>query len=244
MAATGVERTFFPSGPIAVDHPHGVDQGRRSGHGLPVGLTGWNLPAVDAPGTGRSHQQYLGTREGEPLRQMRVPQILADDQPRRRLHPCHQVDAAAGTHEPPLLEDSVGRQVELAMDMIDPAAVKHQAAVEEHAAIALLDQSDDDAHLAGGLPQLPHGSGVLESRRYPTGEVEEPVAGQGQLREEQQLDTGGTRTLHPLEMLVEIGFDVAESRVDLGETDGQLGGHGSGERCSVWGRQGVGGELC
>ena len=59
--------------------------------------------------------------------------------------------------------------------------------------------------------------------------MEQAIAGPRQLRKKKELDPLRSGALDPLEVLGEIGIDIAEARVDLGKSDSQLGGHG---RCS------------
>ena len=109
-------------------------------------------PAPIRPGRPRARQSSLAPAARQAARQLGVPEVLADqDAERRRPASAARSSRRPGAEEAPLLEDAVGRQVELAVDEAMLAAGEQERAVVEDAAVALLDAAHDDRHRAGGL---------------------------------------------------------------------------------------------
>ena len=130
------------------------------------------------------------------------------------------------------------------MHMGDPAGVEKHETVEEHALVALFDEAYGDLHVAYRVSQLSDGRRIVEPHSHSAGEVEQAVAGERELGKHQQIDTLPPRPLDPLQVLGEIGVDIAQSRVDLGEADCQLRRHGRDLVAGVERSSPEGGPLC
>ena len=116
-----------------------------------------------------------------------MPEVLAhgdpdaDPEPRR-----HGPQHVAGGEEAPLVEQAVGRQVELAVDVPDLAVLEEGGRDEQAVVGRLLDERDDRR-------QSPRRRGergqarVVEAHRDLAGEVLEQVAGQTELGEDDEV---------------------------------------------------------
>ena len=115
-----------------------------------------------------------------------VPEVLAhrdpqpDPQPRRR----RPQDIARG-EEPPLVEEAVGGQEELAVDVPDLAVLEQRRGDEQAVVARLLDERDDRREPVGLRGELGQAR-VVEPDRDLGGEVLEEVAGQPQLGEDDE----------------------------------------------------------
>ena len=127
--------------------------------------------------------------------------------------------ALALAEEAALLEDAVRRQVDLAMGERDGAAMEQQGAVVEHALLILFDQAHDHRHLRRGARQARDRRRAVGVDRDPRREVEQAVAGERELGEEQELDAALPGVGDPALVTLEVALEIAQTAVDLGETD-------------------------
>ena len=100
---------------------------------------------------GRHVDQHLGPVEGQQLGHAEVPEVLADAQPDADSQPRRRrPEEIAGGEEAALVEQAVGRQEELALDVAN-RPVLEQGDCDEQAVIGrLLDERDDRRQPVGG----------------------------------------------------------------------------------------------
>ena len=133
--------------PVAEHH----ERGRQLGVGAHQRPPRRRRPEADlvrarhvAPRRRRDVDQDLGAVEGEQLRRRQVPEVLADREP--DAHPearRHRPQDVARGEEAPLVEQPVGRQEDLAVDVPDLAVLDQGGGDEQPVVGRLLDERDD-----------------------------------------------------------------------------------------------------
>ena len=119
-----------------------------------------------------------------------MPEVLAhadpetDPEPRR-----HRAQDVAGGEEPALVEQPVGRQVELAMDVPDLAVLDQGGGDEQPVVGRFLDERDDRREAAGRAGQLRQPR-IVEAHRDFRGEILELVAGQPEFGKDDEVGAG------------------------------------------------------
>ena len=136
-----------------------------------------------------------------------------DAQPRR-----HRPQHVARGEEPALVEQAVGRQVDLAVDVPELAVLEQRGRDEQPVVGGLLDERHDGRQPARRGGQRGE-AGVVEAHRDLGREVLEQVAGQAQLREHDEAGPGLARLGEELVVAREVGVELPETRRDLGEGD-------------------------
>ena len=189
-------------------------------------------PEADLGGAGevatrrRRHvDQHLRAVEGEHLRRREVPEVLADReahadaQARRR-----RAQLVARREEPPLVEQPVGRQEHLAVDVADLPVLEQRGRDEQPMVAGLLHERHHGRQPVGlgGQRRQPR---VVEPHRDVGREVLQLVSGQPELREHHESRATGSRLRQQVGMAREVGLEVAEAWRELGEGDPQ-GLHG------------------
>ena len=175
----------------------------------------------------RHVDEDLGAVEREDLGHAEVPEVLADADPDPDAQPGrHRPQHVAGREEAPLVEQPVRRQEELAVDVPDLAVLEQRGGDEQPVVGRLLDERDDRRQAAGlgGEGRQPR---VVEPHRDLAGEVLEQVAGQPELREDDEVRAPGACLLEERVVALQVRVEVPESRRDLGEGDRQRGLHGA-----------------
>ena len=104
---------------------------------------------------------------------------------------------------------------------VDDLAVLEQGRRDEQAMVGrLLDERDDGRQPAGGGGEAGQPL-VVEPHRHLGGEILELVAGQPELREDDQVGALGTGLVEEGVVGREVDLERPEPRCDLGEGDGQ-----------------------
>ncbi len=106
------------------------------------------------------------------------------------------------------------------MDVDQPAVLEPRRRVVEAVVGRLLDQPDDEGQpLREGREPVAHRPRAVEPHRHLGHEVAQPVAGQRELGEDREVGAGdegrGHRPLDP----GQVGLDIREARVGLGQGD-------------------------
>src|SRR5438132_2066459 len=174
-----------------------------------------------AAGAGRRANDHVHAFEAQDVGAGEVPDVLADQHPRPAKSCLETAKAIAGSKVAMLVEHAVGRKVYLAVNMDQLAAAEVQAGVEVAMVGILDDAAQHDVQVFRQCAQLAHHGTVQRDRAF-RHQVLEEVAGQAELGEDQQLDTGLGRLSHPLPMPLEIASPVAEGRVHLHQPNCEL----------------------
>jgi hypothetical protein len=154
-----------------------------------------------------------------------MPEVLAhrepqpDPQPRRR----RPQDVARG-EEPPLVEQAVRRQEQLAVDVADLAVLEQRRRDEEAVVAGLLDERHDRRE-AVGLGRERRETRVVEPDRDLRGEVLQEVASEPQLREDDETGAVGTGLPQQVTVDGQVLVEQAETWCDLSERDPERGRH-------------------
>ena len=161
-AAPERDRLVHPD-PVAEDHERGGQLGVGAherpprGRGAQADLV--RRGQVTARG-GRDVDEDLGAVEGQDLRHREVPEVLAhadpdpDPQPRR-----DRPEQIARGEEPALVEQAVGRQEQLAVDVAELAVLEQGRGDEQAVVGRLLDERDDRGQALGGPGRARPGAG-------------------------------------------------------------------------------------
>ena len=183
----------------------------------------------------RHVDEDLRAVEREQLRHGQVPEVLADadaepDAEARRNGPEH----VARPEEPALVEQPVGRQEQLAVDVADLAVLEQGRRDEQPVVGRLLDEGDDGREVLGRGGELGQ-PGVVEPERDLRRQVLELVAGQAQLREDDEVGLLGAGLLQELVVTSQIAVQLPQARRQLGERHAD-GLHGASIREAPFGR--------
>ena len=161
-AAPERDRLVDPD-PVAEDDERCRQLGVRPHQGPPRG----RRPEPDlvrggqvAPGRRRDVDQDLGAVEGQELGHRQMPEVLADGDPdpdpESRRHGAQQV---AGGEEAPLVEQPVGRQEQLAVDVAELAVLEQGRRDEQPVICRFLDERYDRRQAARRRRQAAPGAG-------------------------------------------------------------------------------------
>jgi len=152
-----------------------------------------------------------------------VPEVLADQHPQPPEARVKGPDAIPPGEVAPLVKQGVGRQVDLVVQVDDlPAGEIRRRHVEAVAGV-LVDEADHQIQVAAGLEQDAEGRVVGGgAHRHLVDQVLQVVAGQGKLREQQQINAGGPGPVDVLQVPGQVGRDVADGRVNLGDAHRDL----------------------
>ena len=148
-----------------------------------------------------------------------MPELLADEQTGRGAGDREEVEPVAGAEAAGLLEEAVGGELELAVDPGDPPSGERHGAVAEAAVRMLLDEADDRGQVLAGGGEAGDLRRFGRTQRHLRGEMMEPVAGEGELGEEEEIDPGLAGAGDPGEVPLEVRGEIAEPGVELREPD-------------------------
>src|SRR5438477_260313 len=159
-----------------------------------------------------------------------VPQVLADRDAGRPARPLVGVEAIAGPEVAPVVEDAVGRQVDLAMDVHElPGGPVPLRDVELRVG-RTLDEPGADVEIAGSFGD--RGKLRIVGRTcHVRGEILEVIPGQRELREDHQTGARRLRASDPLHVHVQVAFHRTERRCAL--RDGYPNAQGARIRSSL-----------
>ena len=162
------------------------------------------LTRICAPSSASS----CGTDRCQKSSQIAIP--TPTPEPRR-----HRAQDVARGEEPALVEQAVRRQEQLAVD-VPELAVLEQGRRDEQAVVGrLLDERDDGRQPAGRGGELGQAR-VVEPHRDLGGEVLELVAGQPELREDDEVGAGVARLAQQLVVAREVGLERARAAARSG----------------------------
>ena len=238
---SGAWKTVAPAGATTSEPPQKVidsstpdavheddEAGRELGVGPVQGAPRRGRPQADlvdrgdvAPRRGRHVDEHLRAVERQQLGAGQVPEVLADADAEAHAEPAgHGTQDRPGREEAALVEQAVRGQEDLAVDVADLALLQQRRRDEQAVVVRLLHEGDDRRQVPGRrASSTRRGS----STRIATsgGEVLEQVAGQAQLRKDDQ--PGATRARLGEELVVarQVLLESAEARRDLGKRDAQ-----------------------
>ena len=167
----------------------------------------------------RHVDQDLGAVEGEELGHRQVPEVLADREP--DAHPesgRHRTQHVAVGEEPPLVEQAVRRQEDLAVDVADLAVLEQGRGDEQPVVGRLLDERHDRGQVAGRSGEVGQAR-IVEAHRDLGREVLELVARQAELGEDDEVRALGASVGEELVVTGKVGIELAQRRGDLREGD-------------------------
>ena len=146
-----------------------------------------------------------------------LPDVLADRRADQDVAEAQQEQVAAGREVAVLVEDAVVRQVALAVDAADLAVGEDVAGVVEVGVeVRRADERGDAARARGERGDRP-ARGADE--RGPQQQILGRVAGDGELREEDEVGAGGARLGEGAAIRSRVAVDVADDGVHLGERE-------------------------
>src|SRR3989441_1967726 len=171
-----------------------------------------------APRAGRRTDDHVHAFETQDVGAGEVPDVFADKYPGPAESGLETAKAITRREIALLVEHAIGRQVDLAVDVDQLAPAEIEAGVEV-AMIGLFDhRAQYDVQPIRQAAQLVH-DGTLDRDRAFSDEVLEEIAGQAELREDQQLDAGLFRLTHPVPVAFQVARAVTERRVQLRQPD-------------------------
>ena len=180
---------------------------------------------LDAPGRriGRANQQIdlfgLHDRRGR-----EVPKVLADqDSDAAEPRGVERHEPIAGREIPLLVEQPIGRQIHLAMDVDYPSPLGPERGVVESVMRRLFDEAHDQRHRPGGVDQLPNLRPGGRDRQIGH-HVADEIAGQRQFGKDDQVGVLPPGGLDLLQVQGEVARHVAELRRDLSHRHPQHAG--------------------
>jgi hypothetical protein len=163
------------------------------------------------------HEQLRAREREVGRRRPRLPHVLADGQTDERLAELEQHELAPGREVAVLVEDAVVRQESLAVDRLDVAVRADRARVEEVLVeMGEADDCDDVLRFARDLAQR-RCCGADEAR--PQEQIFGRVAGDGELREEDEFGARLARFTEPREDEAAVAVEVPDDGVDLSERE-------------------------
>ena len=144
------------------------------------------VAARSRPGDDETLMRIWAPSRASSWRHRQVPEVLADREPDPDPEPRRRrpQDIARG-EEPPLVEQAVRRQEQLAVDVADPAVLEQRGRDEQAMVARLLDERDDADRPSVSAASVGQAR-VVEPDRDLGGEVLEQVAGQAELREDDE----------------------------------------------------------
>ena len=157
-------------------------------------------------------------REGEVGgRRAGLPDVLAHRRADEGLAAAQEHEVAAGLEVPVFVEDAVVGEELLLVDGLQLAVDEHRAGVEQVAVeVREADEGGDPLRRGRDLVQRSPGG---PEEAGPEKQVFGRVAGDGQLREEDEVGACLTRLFEAPEDPVAVAVEVADDRVDLGERE-------------------------
>ena len=154
-----------------------------------------------------------------------MPEVLAEQHGAPSETALEGTDPVAACEIAELVEEAVGRKIDLAVHVPELAAVEEHGGVVEAKLRGLLHRAGHEGDgLATELAQAAQRRGTRRER-HRRDHVLQEVAGQTQLREQQQIDPATLGLAELALVFGEVGLDVAEPAIDLGDADGEGRGH-------------------
>ena len=127
-----------------------------------------------------------------------------------------------------LVEQAVGRQIDLAVQVDDPPALGVQGRVVEAMLRRLFHEAQHHGHGSGGVQELADLRGV--GRDGHVGHhIADEVAGERQFREDDQVGLLGPSRLDLLQVQAHVPLPIGQHRRDLRQGHAVEGGAGGGE---------------
>ena len=163
--------------------------------------------------------QDLGAVEGEQLGHVRCQKSsqtaspTPDPEPRRR-----RPQEIARGEEPPLVEQAVRRQEQLPVDVPDLAVLEQRRRDEQAVVGRLLDERDDGRQAVGRGGERRQAR-IVEAHRDLRREVLEQVAGQAELREDDEAGAAARASSSSSWWRARFASSMPEPGRDLGEGD-------------------------
>ena len=140
-----------------------------------------------------------------------IPMPSPTPEPRR-----HRPQHVARPEEPALVEQPVGRQEQLAVDVPDLAVLEQGGGDEQPMVGRFLDERDDRREVLGRGRQLGQAR-VVEAQGDLGREVLELVAGQAELREDDEVGLVRAGLVEELVMAPQVAVQLPEAGRQLGE---------------------------
>ena len=171
------------------------------------------------------HVDLFGLHDGG---SRKVPEIFADQD----AHPAEAGriegdEPFAGGEVALLVEQAVGRQIDLAVQVHDPPALGVQGRVVEAMLRRLFHEAQHHGHGAGGVQELADLRGVGRDGHV-RHHIADEVARQRQFREDDQIGFLGPCRLDLLQVQAHVPLPIGQHRRDLGQGHAVEGGAGGG----------------
>ena len=190
------------------------------------------LALADVAGAGVDRHDQVGRRIRQALERIDgvvlavvVPAVLADHEADLRAADAqHAGDVRPGLEVPALVEDVVGGQQLLVIVQQQLAVADHQQRIAEGLAGARVAgrRADDPvqrAHLARGRQQRRHRAVEALAEVFVVEQVGRVVAGQRQLREDDQVRAVVPGAPRRVQVQRQVAFEVADGGIDLRDGD-------------------------
>ena len=206
---------------VGVRHKGGEQTGIRPVDMLhPAGRFEFLVIAEAAPRRGGGENQQVGAVQPEQVGRRGVPEILANGDAHPSETGIESANGIAPGEESPLVEQPVGRQVNLVVDVQHLPASEVSRGDEKAVAAVLIHEADHQVEAAAGFQQGGEnrvlGGGMVGDLSR---QILEGVAGQREFGENQQVSLGGAGLPDVVEVLFQVRGRIAEGGVDLGESD-------------------------
>src|SRR3990172_4530631 len=189
--------------------------------------------------------EHLGAIESQELRHREMPEVLAHGEADAHAKAArHGPDERAGGEEAPFVEEAVGGQEDLAMNVVHGAVLEQRRGDEETMVGRLLHEGDHrgQAHRLGRQGRKAR---VIEPHRDLGREILQQVPGQTQLGEDDEPGAARPRLGKERAMALEVRLERAELRGGLGEGDAERlhaaresSGPRAGQAPATWGPAG------
>ena len=166
---------------------------------------------------GDVHQELCAAKREIRRRRAGLPHVFANSRTDQRLSELEQDEIASRCEVTVFVEDAVVRKEALAIDRFHFPARADGACVEEIAIeVRRPDERSDTAARSGDLVELPFGGA---NKPGPQEEVLGRIAGDDQLREEDDVHAVPFRLVDALDDALRVTVEVADDGVDLGEPE-------------------------
>ena len=103
-----------------------------------------------------------------------------------------------------------------AFELEDPAEQDRHRGFQLDGLYLRIDQTDDQGDLSGCVEKWIQQRGLIGPDCGASGQMEEAIAGERQLRKDQEIDALVTRAFHPGQMELYVRLEVSEANVCLG----------------------------
>jgi predicted amidohydrolase len=173
---------------------------------------------ADVERRGRDVRNQLCAREREVGRRWPgLPHVLADRGADHDVAEAEQHEVVARREIPVFVEDAVVRQVALAVDVPHLAVGKREACVVEVG--VEVGSTDERRDPVGRLRDLVDRAPRRADEAGPQEQVLRRIAGDDELREEDEVGAGVPGLVEPLDDACRVAVDIADDAIDLCECD-------------------------